>query len=1253
MGSGRRLRGGPRTLYFGLGPALILVAALLCLGGTAQAASKIKSFFNDVGDKVKGGLKDAGDAVKGGLKEAKEGLENLGDRIESGARQAKEYAKAVRDCARKRGDGQIDQCGWDGKRYRNRACMVAARVGRVKDGACPNFDWKLPTAPPGKSNWASDYYPRVSLKFSPLFPLKAPYTFRPMPECSRYAYADALNNPAAFDQGKGIRSNENTYMMLQLATSAYWPLRDEPLRAWWTCLGAREVELVMTQNENEVVLLRTDSTVIVVFQGSMFGESIISKDWVSNFDMALVSARFFGSRKARIHEGFGDAVRDVVEKGGIVPKLETMCSTLEAGPADCPIMVGGHSRGAALAQLFAAYLVRAGWKGIAGVFSFGGPKPGDAAFRSHYDRTLRLADRSLRVYFKRDAVSATPPLGDFDHVGTPFAAETCLRGEPEADRDFGNPLDHFPHRSLLSLWAVCPTTPGGLDTKAVPPPPYPEGASGMGARTNKKDVAFGLAGQVIGRYAIPALRTFHPVGDAETVAVEDDTPEGRGQGDAGTEMKMKEAGQGAGGDAEVGVDTKEVEPGKPGTEGQPPDGGYGWVVVCCSFLIQAFTLGLQTSWGPFQRYFTASGTFGTTSNVQIAFVSSIATAVTFLFGPLMGALAERVGFRIVAASGSVIILIGIMLASICTAVWQLYLTYGLIGGIGAAASYIPAVGSVPTWFRKRLGLAIGLSVAGGGIGALILNPVAQALLDKVGWAWTFRILGFIASGVGLVGAAFLKTFGTPPRRPGGLKNMLDFQRFKDFTFARLFGVAFFSGMGYFVPFAYLVPYAGTIGISASDASVISGLTNGFGAIGRIVMGFFADRAGSMNTWVAMFYTAALSILVVWTNAKSYGVLLFFGLLWGFAAGAYVSLYGMNTAIIWGPQGQASLLGLLYTGLIPGALVGPVIAGAIVDASATVAPDGTMIYNYIGLQLYSGFCVLTAATVLFWIRLEFGAKKGGQGAGDHISVPFDQSPLVRHHLIYCGNDRVVHYRREGIVEQSFSGYLASRSEFARGLLVHPHPDRKYSRTQTVARARSRIGESKYDLLTNNCEHFCNWAVDGVAISYQVNKGTANAVPTPVVGAAGMATMTAAGAGAFTAATGGAGMMSTLATVGGAVGGGAVAGLGILGGAGGGIGAFVANSTIFADSPEDSQEERNRKEAGRVGSTVGAVAGTAASLVAVSAAAAAGTAGGAALTSGLAGIGAVVGGGMAVGAATVMAAPAVIALGVGALFYSIFD
>jgi hypothetical protein len=94
----------------------------------------------------------------------------------------------------------------------------------------------------------------------------------------------------------------------------------------------------------------------------------------------------------------------------------------------------------------------------------------------------------------------------------------------------------------------------------------------------------------------------------------------------------------------------------------------------------------------------------------------------------------------------------------------------------------------------------------------------------------------------------------------------------------------------------------------------------------------------------------------------------------------------------------------------------------------------------------------------------------------------------HHGVYVGRGRVVHY--SGLSRRWQSGPVeeVSLSRFINGrpLRIVDHPEAKYSPEEIVRRARSRLGENDYRLLTNNCEHFCNWCLSGVSRSAQVEQ-----------------------------------------------------------------------------------------------------------------------------------------------------------------------
>jgi hypothetical protein len=103
---------------------------------------------------------------------------------------------------------------------------------------------------------------------------------------------------------------------------------------------------------------------------------------------------------------------------------------------------------------------------------------------------------------------------------------------------------------------------------------------------------------------------------------------------------------------------------------------------------------------------------------------------------------------------------------------------------------------------------------------------------------------------------------------------------------------------------------------------------------------------------------------------------------------------------------------------------------------------------------------------------------------HLITP---RALYSHHGIYIGNGRVIHY--SGLAHGSLRGpvEVVSLEHFARGRGIRiRHEASKFDRGEVVERARSRVGERHYRLLTNNCEHFCSWALRGESCSRQVER-----------------------------------------------------------------------------------------------------------------------------------------------------------------------
>ncbi|CAH2106052.1 unnamed protein product [Euphydryas editha] len=189
---------------------------------------------------------------------------------------------------------------------------------------------------------------------------------------------------------------------------------------------------------------------------------------------------------------------------------------------------------------------------------------------------------------------------------------------------------------------------------------------------------------------------------------------------------------------------------KPAESGpQIPDGGWGWVVVAASFLIATVADGLAFSYGllqiKFVDYFEAS-------EAKTSLIGSLFISVPLIAGPIMSALVDRYGCKIMTIVGGIVSTIGFVAASYSNTVEALYITYGLIAGLGMGLLYVTAVVSIAYWFEKRRNLAVGLGSCGVGFGTFAYSPLTTYLLDEYGWRGTLLLLAGTVLNVCVCGA---------------------------------------------------------------------------------------------------------------------------------------------------------------------------------------------------------------------------------------------------------------------------------------------------------------------------------------------------------------------------------------------------------------------------------------------------------------------------------------------------------------------
>lgn len=183
----------------------------------------------------------------------------------------------------------------------------------------------------------------------------------------------------------------------------------------------------------------------------------------------------------------------------------------------------------------------------------------------------------------------------------------------------------------------------------------------------------------------------------------------------------------------------------------PPDGGWGWFVMIASFLCNTVVDGIVFSAGMFLD--PIRNEFGV-GKAEVALVSSLLGGFYLLTGPFVSALANRWGFRPVTILGSVIASIGFALSYYGTSVGYLYVTYGMIGGIGFCFIYVPSVITVGYYFEKWRALATGIALCGSGVGTFVFAPLSSMLIQQFGWRGALLAQSAIILLCGLFGCIF-------------------------------------------------------------------------------------------------------------------------------------------------------------------------------------------------------------------------------------------------------------------------------------------------------------------------------------------------------------------------------------------------------------------------------------------------------------------------------------------------------------------
>ena len=353
------------------------------------------------------------------------------------------------------------------------------------------------------------------------------------------------------------------------------------------------------------------------------------------------------------------------------------------------------------------------------------------------------------------------------------------------------------------------------------------------------------------------------------------------------------------------------------------DSAESWRNVGAGFLAMFTVFGVAYSFGAFFRPMARD--FGAGRSAAAA-VFSITACVYFLAGSVSGWAVDRIGPRRVLCAGAGFLAAGLLATSRVHVLWAGYLTYGLGVGLAVACAYVPMVAVVGGWFVRHRGAALGIAVAGIGLGTLVGAPVAAAVIDRVGWRQTYVVFGIAGAALLLVAAALSST---PPLHVGGRPRLGAAVRTRQF--ACLYASGLFGSLALFQVFVYLAPYAEDNHVGKVAAAALVGIVGGASILGRIGLGFVADRVGRIRTYQACFLTMAVAY-GIWLTGHSFGALVVFAVVMGIGYGGFIALSPAVLAELFGTAGMGGVVGLVYTASGFGALIGPIVAGMIIDSA---------------------------------------------------------------------------------------------------------------------------------------------------------------------------------------------------------------------------------------------------------------------------------------------------------------------------------
>ncbi|KAJ6786347.1 hypothetical protein PWT90_04737 [Aphanocladium album] len=360
-----------------------------------------------------------------------------------------------------------------------------------------------------------------------------------------------------------------------------------------------------------------------------------------------------------------------------------------------------------------------------------------------------------------------------------------------------------------------------------------------------------------------------------------------------------------------------------------PDGGLqAWTVVLGAWCAMMPSMGLLNTLAVLEAWLGAHE-LASVPKTQSAWIFSSYAFFLYFCGAQVGPVFDAHDVRIVTVTGSVGMVAALILLSFSTEFYQIFLSFGVLGGVSASLLFNPSLAAIGHWFSERRAFATGVACTAGGLGGIVFPLVILYLAPTVGFPWAIRVIALLCAVILAVACLTLRKRLPDNKTAGAAIDLRALRR--DAKFAATTAAIFLVEFAVFIPYTYISSYAFHAGVPPQRAYLLNALLNAGAVPGRALPGYVADRFGVFNTMCVTACACATFILALWYTAGQHeDMITAFAVIFGFWSGAAISLTPVCVGQVCRIEDLGKRNGTAFFVASFGTLIGVPIAAAVLE-----------------------------------------------------------------------------------------------------------------------------------------------------------------------------------------------------------------------------------------------------------------------------------------------------------------------------------